>query len=447
MTHKPVTEDFVPVLPWLGVLLFGLAAGNGCCACARLAERPAARAGAAAGALGRWSLSFYMLHQPVLIGLLMARGAARLMPDEHAQRFTAALWLIPGVYFLFVAAEFVVLTRLALTLTAQGASAFAVGALASAFWVGIFVASTAAHAVVQRVGHARCFLVAMATSALAVASLLPHDAYAGWLAAAAVMGLGGGLVWVSGEAWLAEAAPRERRGLLIGLFETSVGLGMLAGPALLPLSLWAGVSPLGVALVLMAAGFACAWPLLHVAEPPSTARGDGGGGETRNGWRAFAVPLAAVAAASGLMESGISSLLPSISMRLGFALDTAAWLGAFIGAGSALMQAPFGALADRIGLRRAMALAWALVLRRHAGAVGGGPARRSRCCGRWASCSAASAARSTRWWSSNWATGWWAAAWSRRWACWSPPTPPAPPAARRWAGGCSTAPGCRGWRR
>lgn len=277
--------------------------------------------------------------------------------------FPAALWLIPGVYFLFVAAEFVVLTRLTLTLTAEGASAFAVGALASAFWTGIFVASTIAHAVVERLGHARCFLVAMAASAIAVASLLPHDFYAGWLAAAAVMGLGGGLVWVSGEAWLAEAAPRERRGLLIGLFETSVGLGMLAGPALLPLSLWAGVSPLGVALALMAAGFACAWPLLQVAEPAvdaQTTRPDGG--NPRNAWRAFAVPLVAVAAASGLMESGTSSLLPSISMRLGFALDTAAWLGAFIGAGSALLQAPFGALADRIGLRLAMALAWTLVL-------------------------------------------------------------------------------------
>ena len=277
--------------------------------------------------------------------------------------FAATLWLIPGVYFLFVAAEFVVLTQLALTLTAQGSTAFAVGALASAFWSGIFVASTATHAVVLRLGHARCFLVAMAMSALAVASLLPHDAYAGWLAAAAVMGVGGGLVWVSGEAWLAEAAPRERRGLLIGLFETSVGLGMLAGPALLPLSLWAGVSPLAVALVLMAAGFTCAWPLLHVAEPSVDAHAAAAqGDDARNGWRAFAVPLVAVAAASGLMESGTSSLLPSISMRLGFALDTAAWLGAAIGAGSALMQAPFGALADRIGLGRAMALAWTLVL-------------------------------------------------------------------------------------
>ena len=97
----------------------------------------------------------------------------------------------------------------------------------------------------------------------------------------------------------------------------------------------------------------CATPA-HAATAP--------GDDPRHGWRAFAVPLVAVTAASGLMESGTSSLLPSISMRLGFALETAAWLGAFIGAGSALMQAPFGALADRIGLGRAMALAWALVL-------------------------------------------------------------------------------------
>ena len=167
------------------------------------------------------------------------------------------------------------------------------------------------------------------------------------------------------------------------------------------------------------------------------------GGDPRLGWRAFAMPLVAVAAASGLMESGTSSLLPSISMRLGFALDTAAWLGAFVGAGSALMQAPFGALADRIGLRRAMALAWTLVL---------------------------GATLSLWWWAGApqqvlWpvgfvlggvggavytlvvielGTGWWAAAWSRQWGCWSPPTRRAPRAGRRWAGGCSTGPGCRG---
>jgi uncharacterized membrane protein len=65
VTHKPITEDYVPVLPWLGVMLIGFVVTR---AWPRLwagsAPRPLA-------VLGRWSLSFYMVHQPVLIGVLM----------------------------------------------------------------------------------------------------------------------------------------------------------------------------------------------------------------------------------------------------------------------------------------------------------------------------------------------------------------------------------------
>lgn len=76
--HKPLTEDYVPVLPWLGVLALGLAAGRWALAHARpLLEGPLPRAAQALALLGRWSLSFYMVHQPVLIGLLMALLALR----------------------------------------------------------------------------------------------------------------------------------------------------------------------------------------------------------------------------------------------------------------------------------------------------------------------------------------------------------------------------------
>jgi uncharacterized membrane protein len=78
VTRKPVTEDYAPVLPWLGVMLWGLAGGRWL-----LAQRRAVLAGALPralqplAALGRWSLSFYMLHQPVLIGaILLWRWAA-----------------------------------------------------------------------------------------------------------------------------------------------------------------------------------------------------------------------------------------------------------------------------------------------------------------------------------------------------------------------------------
>lgn len=78
ITHKPVTEDYVPVLPWLGVVLWGLAAAQWL-----LLHRPALLAGGVPAllrplaVLGRWSLSFYMVHQPVLIGAIMAALALR----------------------------------------------------------------------------------------------------------------------------------------------------------------------------------------------------------------------------------------------------------------------------------------------------------------------------------------------------------------------------------
>jgi uncharacterized membrane protein len=73
VTHKPITEDYVPLLPWLGVMLWGLAAGNWVLAKQRwLLAGPVPRVAAPLAGLGRWSLSFYMVHQPVLIGALLA---------------------------------------------------------------------------------------------------------------------------------------------------------------------------------------------------------------------------------------------------------------------------------------------------------------------------------------------------------------------------------------
>ena len=73
VTRKPITEDYAPVLPWLGVMCFGLAAGQWLLAHRRRLVTGAVPAGMRPLAvLGRWSLSFYMVHQPVLIGAILA---------------------------------------------------------------------------------------------------------------------------------------------------------------------------------------------------------------------------------------------------------------------------------------------------------------------------------------------------------------------------------------
>jgi uncharacterized membrane protein len=74
ISRLPITEDYVPLLPWLGVMWWGMAAGRWA-----MVHRPtwlgaadAPPSGLKRGlvVLGRWSLSYYLVHQPVLLGLI-----------------------------------------------------------------------------------------------------------------------------------------------------------------------------------------------------------------------------------------------------------------------------------------------------------------------------------------------------------------------------------------
>lgn len=68
----PNTNDYVPLFPWSGFVLAGIALAR-LALPRRAAERPPqGRAGRAIAWLGRHSLPVYLLHQPVLFGLLWA---------------------------------------------------------------------------------------------------------------------------------------------------------------------------------------------------------------------------------------------------------------------------------------------------------------------------------------------------------------------------------------
>ncbi len=91
VTHKPITEDYVPILPWLGVMWWGVALTQWV-----LARHPAwltslahplspkmtskTSPHRALSLLGQWSLTFYMLHQPILIGAVQLFLMTRSQP-------------------------------------------------------------------------------------------------------------------------------------------------------------------------------------------------------------------------------------------------------------------------------------------------------------------------------------------------------------------------------
>ena len=88
VAHKPPTEDYVPLFPWIGVVFIGLAGGllwrsqdfASVTALSRLrAVIPLPIQRALAG-MGRWSLSIYLVHQPVLMGVLALVASAVRSP-------------------------------------------------------------------------------------------------------------------------------------------------------------------------------------------------------------------------------------------------------------------------------------------------------------------------------------------------------------------------------
>lgn len=87
-TVTPETADLVPVFPWLGVVLLGMAG-------MRLAEgwpvlqwRSGALPVRALARLGRWSLVIYLVHQPVLFGIITpVAGWVNAQSETRIARF------------------------------------------------------------------------------------------------------------------------------------------------------------------------------------------------------------------------------------------------------------------------------------------------------------------------------------------------------------------------
>ena len=90
---SPPTNDLVPIFPWLGVVLLGIALMRVFLttpSAARIAAwRPAGFLSRGLNFAGRWSLVIYLVHQPLLLSILYPLAALRPSPPEsRAETFS-----------------------------------------------------------------------------------------------------------------------------------------------------------------------------------------------------------------------------------------------------------------------------------------------------------------------------------------------------------------------
>ena len=122
-----------------------------------------------------------------------------------------------------------------------GLSKGAAGVLSASYAAGVLAASVPSGLVAARFGPRRAALAGVTLTALA--SLGFALAGSVWMLGAArlLQGVGSALSWAGALAWLVAAAPRERRGELIGTTMGAAVFGALLGPVLGAIATVAGV--------------------------------------------------------------------------------------------------------------------------------------------------------------------------------------------------------------
>ncbi|HYG86228.1 MAG TPA: heparan-alpha-glucosaminide N-acetyltransferase [Azospirillum sp.] len=91
MTFEPDSNDYVPLFPWFGIVLWGIALGRLWRGRGRLAAwRPADKVGRALAWAGRFSLPIYLVHQPALFGALSLVALLAGSPNRETRDFLAS---------------------------------------------------------------------------------------------------------------------------------------------------------------------------------------------------------------------------------------------------------------------------------------------------------------------------------------------------------------------
>ncbi len=228
-----------------------------------------------------------------------------------------------------------------------GLSKSSAGALVAAYAGGALVGGIPGGLAAARLGARRAVLVGLAAMGASSIGFAFAGSFGTLFAARFLQGCGSAFTWAGAFAWLLAAAPRERRGQLIGSAMGAAVFGALFGPVVGAAAALAGRAVIFCALAGLALALAI-WTLRLGASPAgelpdlaSYARA------FRN--RRFAAGLALMALPSFLF--GILSVLGPLH------LSRAGWGAAAIGAvwlvGAALesAQAPYvGRLTDRRGL-------------------------------------------------------------------------------------------------
>ncbi|MEJ7928594.1 MFS transporter [Ramlibacter sp. AN1015] len=254
----------------------------------------------------------------------------------------AIVWRLAIGTALMVLAYGMTAPLLAVLLQRAGHATSTVGAFAMVPFLMVVLLIPVMPRLLARWGVLRVYRWGSVLQVLAALGYVAGSGLWTWTAAAMVGGIGVAGLWNATEALLAREAPPQRRGQVMGLYQTCMGAAFALGPFVPGLLGWPARPLLVAATVLVTLCWMTALtiPDHHLHEPPPGQAGT---------WSALrAVPgLVVLAFIGGTFEAGLSSISAAYASASGLGLSAAASVAGAIGTGSFLCQYPAGLAADR----------------------------------------------------------------------------------------------------
>lgn len=251
---------------------------------------------------------------------------------------------------------------LAVLLQQRGLGATAVGAFAMVPFAMVALLIPVLPRWLARVGLVRAWRLGLVLELVGALMYATTDRVWIWVLAAVISGAGAAALWNATEALLARHAPPERRGRVMGLYQTALGAALALGPFVPGLL---GLSAQGVLWAAVVTVLAATWPALVTRLGDSAASTEATGAAVDHGvGRAMArVPaLVLIAFGGGVFEAGLGSVSAAQAAAGGMSLAGAASVVGAIGVGSFVAQYPAGLLADRVRPRHLFGAAGAVLL-------------------------------------------------------------------------------------
>lgn len=285
----------------------------------------------------------------------MSLRNAAPVPGAHGM---AVVWRLALATALILMSFSMVGPVIAVLLQQRGHSTALIGAFAMLPFLVIGVLIPVTPRLIARWGVVRAYRVgALLQLAGAIAYAVADDVRV-WSIASLVTGAGAAALWNATETLLAQEAPPERRGRVMGLYQTALGASLAVGPLLPGVLQLSGRAVLWLAPVLITACTLVAFGIRgrrHEAAPT----------DARNGMLQAlrrAPMLAGLAFAGGVFEAGLNSVSAAHASSAGFGVAASASVAGAIGIGSFLCQYPAGWAADRFAPRAVYATAAMLLL-------------------------------------------------------------------------------------